>query len=199
MSSEATPDPEFETKNRLENKWLLAIIVASFIFALISIPAYRIFCKVVDPGGSAAQNGTTQEYIGKVDESRTIRVRFTTNVNRELPWNFLAKTSHLDVHPGQKNSAMFYAKNLHKTAEMTGKGVYDINPPEAGQYFKKIECFCFREQTLAAGDEMDLPLVFWFDEKIPDHITEVTIAYTFFNMETSLKRSLKRAEEQNQL
>jgi cytochrome c oxidase assembly protein subunit 11 len=88
----------------------------------------------------------------------------------------------------------FVAKNMDQSGATTGKAVYDINPPQAGQYFKKIECFCFREQKLEAGQEMEMPLYFWFDPELPEDIEEITVAYTFFNMESSLSRSMKNRE-----
>ena len=77
---------------------------------------------------------------------------------------------------------------------VTGRAVYDINPPEAGQYFKKIECFCFQEQELAAGEDITMPLIFWFEPDIPAEIEEITVSYTFFNMDSSRERTLKNRE-----
>lgn len=184
---------QYETGGTLANRWILGIIVGSFIFALASIPIYRMVCKALDPGGSAWMNGEADIYEGvEIDTSRTINVRFATNVQSQLPWRFEADVPSVDVHPGERGQAHFSIKNLDSTGEIRGKGVYDINPPEAGKYFKKIECFCFRDQTLEAGEHMDLPLVFWFEPDLPEHVKNVTIAYTFFNVDTSLQRSIKR-------
>ena len=196
--SKSTPPAEFEFEGseiKRTTKWLISMIVLSFIFAFASIPLYRIVCRQTDPGGSSAQNGESEIYDGKVDKTREVRVRFTTSVNRQLLWEFDAMEPYVTVHPGEKRQTMFSVKNLDNGGPMRGKGVYDIVPAEAGKYFKKIECFCFREQTLSASQQMDLPLVFWLDEELPDHIKEVTIAYTFFNMDTSLQRSIKAREE----
>lgn len=197
-AEEANPEEaQFESRNTLSNKWLLGMIVASFIFALASIPLYRIVCKQIDPGGSAWQNGDADVYEGvEVDTSRTVKVRFATEVQSQLPWSFEAHVKSLEVHPGEKNRALFTVKNHDTTGAIKGKGVYDINPPEAGQYFKKVDCFCFREQTLEAGELAELPLVFWFEPDMPEHIRNITVAYTFFNVDSSLQRSIKRRKAQ---
>ncbi|MFW5967892.1 MAG: cytochrome c oxidase assembly protein [Persicimonas sp.] len=178
-------------KNKRSVIKLMVIIAGSFAFALASIPMYRMVCAKLDPGGSSSQNGQVDEYKDvEVDESRTVDVRFTSEVNGQLDWEFGPTESRVKVHPGEKRLTDFEAKNLDRDNELTGKGVYDINPPQAGQYFKKIECFCFTEQTLAAGEEVDMPLYFWFDPDMPDDIDEVTIAYTFFNADSSRARAI---------
>lgn len=187
---------QFEAVNKKNSKWLIGIVVGSFIFAFASIPLYRIICQQFDPGGSAYFNGLTQEYEPTLpaDTSRQIKVRFTTNVERQLPWTFGHRQEYVTVNPGAKTHASFHVTNSNRTQAMTGKAVYDINPPQAGAYFKKVECFCFREQKLEAGESMELPLVFWFESDMPADIKEITVAYTFFNMENSFERS-KRNEQ----
>jgi cytochrome c oxidase assembly protein subunit 11 len=179
----------------LSNRWLYGIIVSSFIFALGSIPMYRIVCKKIDPGGSSAQNGDPEIYDDKTDTSRDVRIRFTTSVERQLPFEFTISHDYLTVHPGQRGEAIFKVTNLDGDRDYRAKAVYDINPPEAGQYLKKIQCFCFDEQTIAAGSTVELPLLFWFDSKMPPEIKEITIAYTYFNMESSLERSKRDSNE----
>lgn len=190
-----TPPEHIENSGKLGNRWLYTIIAGSFIFAFGSIPAYRIVCKKFDPGGSAWANGTAQTYEDVVDTSRSVKVRFTTSVERQLPFNFESKQEFLTVHPGAKSEAHFTVMNADPSRSYRSKAVYDINPPEAGQYFKKVQCFCFDEQTIEGGVQKDLPLVFWFDSSMPASIQEVTIAYTYFNMESSLERSARKAEE----
>lgn len=175
-------------------KLAIGVLLAFFALGWGSIPLYRLVCKSLDPGGSSASNGTVDKYENvKVDESRTIRVRFTSNVQGDLPWEFRPLKPSVEVHPGEKKLVKFTAANLDQNEEITGKAVYDINPPEAGPYFKKIECFCFKEQTLAGGEKQDMPLYFWMEPDLPDSVKRVTLGYTFFNAETSRERSDKRA------
>jgi cytochrome c oxidase assembly protein subunit 11 len=179
-------DATMVENNKKMGKKLILMIVLSFGFAAASIPLYRLVCDVVDPGGSSASNGEIDEYKDvTVDESRTITVRFTTEVNRRLPWEFEPPKDKIELHPGEKRLVKFRAKNLDPSNAIVGQAVYDINPPQAGQHFKKIECFCFKEQKLEPGEEMEMPLYLWFDPEISKDIKQVTVAYTFFNLDSS--------------
>jgi cytochrome c oxidase assembly protein subunit 11 len=152
-------------------------------------------CQAIDPGGSSSQNGQTEAYQDvEVDESREVVVQFATNVERQLPWELTSVESAVRVHPGEKKNASFTVRNIDTAHEITGKAVYDINPPEAGAYFKKVECFCFTEQTLGPGEEAEMPLVFWFDPDLPDHIRRITVAYTFFAADSSRERAQRRSK-----
>lgn len=184
-----SPDAETSEKNARLGKVFVTVVVAMFLAGFASIPLYRMVCAKIDPGGSSWQNGDPDVYEGvEVDESRTIRVRFNTGVERQLPWEFDVDQRYVDVHPGEKNTVDFVALN-EADHETVGKAVYDISPPEAAPYFKKRECFCFIEQTMAAGQEVDMPLVYWFDPDMPDHIDEIYLGYTFFNAESSRARA----------
>ena len=174
--------------------FIIGLIFASFAFALLSIPMYRWVCDQLDPGGSSYFNGQTEAYQGvAVDTSRTLTVRFSAQVNRQLPWRFAAAERKIELHPGEKREVTFTAHNA-AGFETRGKAVYDIVPPEAAAYFKKVECFCFQDQTLAAGASAELPLIFWFEPDMPDHIKQVTVGYTFFNFDSSLERSRKLSQ-----
>ncbi len=195
-----TPDtisvePSVEEKNKRSAKKFIGVIVGMFLFAFASIPLYRIFCAAVDPGGSSAQNGEVELYGDtKVDKSHRIKIRFATQVNKQLPWHFEVSEINDEVYAGAKSIITFRAKNLSDVS-IKGKAVYDINPPEAGQYLKKLECFCFTEQVLGPKEEMNMALRYWFDPDMPKHIDEVTIAYTFFNIDSSFERSQKKDQD----
>ena len=183
------PDPRVQAKNARVARKAIMVIVGMFLFGFASIPLYRWVCAQSDPGGSSWFIGEPDVYEGvEVDEERDIRVRFNTNVERQLPWSFEVDERHVDVHPGQKQVVTFTANNP-ANRPITGKAVYDISPPEAAAHFKKMECFCFIEQTLDGGETMDMPLVFWFDPELPEHVTEISLGYTFFNAESSRARA----------
>ncbi|MBA2662184.1 MAG: cytochrome c oxidase assembly protein [Bradymonadaceae bacterium] len=169
----------------------IGVIVGMFLFGFASIPLYRLVCLKYNPGGSTWFNGKSDPYVDvEIDTSRTVRVRFATNVERQLPWDFSSSENFAEVHPGEKRLIKFNARNQESFA-VKGKAVYDINPPEAGQHFRKIECFCFIEQTLAGNEHVEMPLYFWFDSELPAHVKEITIAYTFFNGDSSMARSIQ--------
>ncbi|RDV38829.1 cytochrome c oxidase assembly protein [Bradymonadaceae bacterium TMQ3] len=180
---------EMAERNARLGKWFIGVIVGMFLLGFASIPLYRWVCAQTDPGGSAYFNGEADSYEGVVvDESRQVRVRFATNVERQLPWSFDVGEKHVTVHPGEKRLVSFTAFN-EAPFPIKGKAVYDINPPEAAPYFKKIECFCFVEQTIDGESKYDMPLLFWFDPELPEHVTEVTLAYTFFSADSSMTRA----------
>lgn len=192
LTSRAPVAEDIQSKNARFGRISIGIIVGMFLFGFASIPIYRMVCEKYMPGGSSWFNGDPDPYVDvAIDESRTVRVRFTTNVERQLPWDFYAAASHADVHPGEKRLINFVSRN-NATFPVKGKAVYDINPPVAGQYFRKIECFCFIEQTLAPNEQVDMPLYFWFDAGLPEHVKEITLAYTFFNADSSLARSAQK-------
>lgn len=189
-----SPPPPDDDLHQKTVAYIIGFIVLMFGFGWGSIPLYRMVCKSLDPGGSSYYNGQTDKYQNvEVDESRDIQVRFTTNVQGDLPWTFDNLQPSVTVHPGEKKLVKFDATNTNPNEAITGKAVYDINPPEAGQYFKKIECFCFKQQTLTAGQTRTMPLYFWLEPDIPEDIDKVTIAYTFFNAESSRERDDERA------
>lgn len=183
------PDNEVAEKNARVGKIAVGVVVGMFLFGFASIPLYRWVCAQTDPGGSSWFIGEPDVYDGvEVDEARDIRVRFNTNVERQLPWNFTVDESLVTINPGEKTVINFDAHNLDGDA-VTGKAVYDISPPDAAPYFKKQECFCFIEQKLSGDEEMRMPLVFWFDPELPDHVDEINLGYTFFNAESSRARA----------
>lgn len=181
-------EAEWPQRSEVDHTKILAItggVLLSFLaLGWGSIPLYRLVCKSLDPGGSAASAGKAADKYENVeiDESRTIDVRFTANVQNDLNWEFRPLESSVEVHPGEKKLVKFVAKN-NASEPITGKGIYDINPPESGPFFKKIECFCFRKQKLDGGERMVMPLYFWLEPDIPEDIEHMTLGYTFFNAE----------------
>ncbi len=183
------PNAEVTDQNARVGKIAVGVVVAMFLFGFASIPLYRWVCAETDPGGSSWFIGEPDVYEGvEVDEEREIRVRFNTNVERQLPWEFNVESQTVTVNAGERKIVGFDAHNIDSN-DVTGKAVYDISPPDAAPHFKKQECFCFIEQTLGGGDEIEFPLVFWFDPEIPEHIDEVSLGYTFFNAESSRARA----------
>jgi len=115
---------------------------------------------------------------------KTIRIRFDGNVDHGLPWRFAPEKASMDVKIGETTLAYFRATNLSDSA-ITGTAVFNVAPEQAGLYFTKIECFCFKQQTLAAGQTAEMPVTFFVDPKIVDdadtkNIDEITLSYTFY-------------------
>ena len=115
---------------------------------------------------------------------RTIRIRFDANVDGALPWSFAPDQRFIDVKIGETALAFFKATN-NSSQPVTGQAIFNVAPELAGRYFTKIECFCFKQQTLAAHASVEMPVTFFVDPKIVDDqdtktIGEITLSYTFY-------------------
>lgn len=161
---------------------LMALLVCSMTgLAFASVPLYRLFCQVTGFAGTT-QRAAADRVPG--DTGRTISVRFDANTSSALPWRFEPVDHRRTIPIGARNIALFTARNLADHA-VTGQAVFNVTPTQAGQYFTKIQCFCFTEQRLAAGQQVQMPVVFFVDPRIltdPDtsDISEITLSYTFY-------------------
>jgi len=159
----------------------LAGLVATMLgLAFASVPLYRLFCQATGFGGVPQRADRAPNEI----LDRTIRIRFDANVDRSLPWTFLPDQRVMDVKIGDTALAFFKATN-NTDAAVTGRAVFNVAPELAGRYFTKIECFCFKQQMLAAHASAEMPVTFFVDPKIVDDedtksISEITLSYTFY-------------------
>ena len=163
---------------------LMAVIVAAMVgLAFASAPLYRAFCEATGFGGTTLR---ADKAPGAV--AGQVGVRFDANIHPGLPWRFEPEQTKVTVKPGAQTKIFYKAQNLSARA-WSGQAVYNVSPDQVGKYFKKIQCFCFNEQTLKAGETVDMPVVFFVDPKIkqdPDtkDIDEITLSYTFYPVET---------------
>jgi cytochrome c oxidase assembly protein subunit 11 len=162
---------------------LLTIIAAMVALVAVSPILYRVFCQVTGFAGTPLR---AEKAPGAV--AGEIGVRFDANVHPGLPWRFEPKQQTIRINPGAQTQVFYKAQNLSARA-WTGQAVFNVTPDQVGKYFKKIACFCFTEQTLKAGETVDMPVLFFVDPKIkqdPDtkDIDEITLSYTFYPVET---------------
>jgi len=148
--------------------------------AFASVPLYKLFCQVTGYGGTTqvAGNVTVQPSL------RTIAIRFDANVNPKLPWSFKPGQREITVNAGVPTKAVYLARNL-SDGTTTGTSTFNVTPYKAAQYFSKIDCFCFTEQRLTAGQEASLGVQFFVDPEIFDdpntrEVKTITLSYTFF-------------------
>ena len=159
----------------------LAALVAGMVgLSFASVPLYRLCCQVTGYGGVPQR---AEKAPGEVLD-RTITIRFDGNVDGSLPWTFAPVQQTMDVKIGETALAFFKATN-NSTAPVSGRAIFNVSPELAGRYFTKIECFCFKQQTLAAGQTVEMPVTFFVDPKFVDDedtkdITEITLSYTFY-------------------
>ena len=172
-----------EQKNKKTGR-ILALIGAFMLgLAFAAVPLYRMFCE------ATGFNGTTQRADhapGAV--AGQVKVQFDANVHPGLPWRFEPEQTSVEVAPGAQTKIFYRAQNLSARA-IVGQAVYNVSPDTVGKYFKKIQCFCFSEQTLQPGQKVDMPVVFFVNPKIkqdPDtkDVHEITLSYTFYPVES---------------
>jgi cytochrome c oxidase assembly protein subunit 11 len=156
--------------------------VAMFAFCFAMVPLYSIICKKTGINTSIA-NG---ELLTKAeaahtapDLSREVTIQFTATNHMGLPWDFYPQQKSVRVHPGENVTVYFYAKNTTDKT-MTVQAIPSMTPPESISHFHKIECFCFRQQTLAAHASKSMPLIFRIDKELPSSVHVITLAYTLF-------------------
>ena len=157
---------------------LALVAVGMFGFGYALVPFYYQICAawgVNSFGELRAEPVNTQ-----VDASRTVTIELDANAPG-LPWRFKPLVRHIDVHPGQLATVEYEVVN-ERAAIVTGQAVPSYGPALAGEYFKKLECFCFTQQTLAAGETRRMPVLFVVDPRLPKDVNTITISYTFFEV-----------------
>ncbi len=187
MSETVEPRQQPISDNR---KIRVAVLCAGMTVAMLgmsyaAVPLYQLFCQVTGYAGTTQRADDTS---GNVLD-RTIIVRFDANIDNRLDWDFAPKQRDVTLPIGAKTQVMYRAENKG-TSGSFGTATFNVSPPQAGAYFNKIECFCFTEQYLAAGEAMDMPVVFFVDPEIVDDpllkdLDAITLSYTFFEDETA--------------
>lgn len=171
---------------------LVVVAAVMFGFGWALVPIYRKICEVTgvnlltgkDPAAEARLRNT------QVDTSREVVVEF--DANRQGAWRFKPRVNHMKVHPGELVTVEYDLVNLENRA-MAGQAIPSYAPMQASRYFNKVECFCFQQQTLAAGETRQFPVVFFVDPQLPKDVTQITLSYTFFEVPGAASRSAAQA------
>ncbi len=167
-----------KTKTLVASLAALAVMIG---LVCASVPLYTLFCKVTGLGGTPRIATAVPE--GQA-QAQTIVIRFDTNTAKGLPWRFVPNQGAMTIRLGEPNVATFSAENL-STETITGTAAFNVTPAKAGQYVNKIQCFCFTEQTLTAGQKAEMPVQFFIDPAIAtdpntSDVTTITLSYSFF-------------------
>ena len=171
---------------------LAFLLVAAMVgLAFASVPLYRIFSQATGFGGTPMRVSEADANLKTT--GKMVYVRFDANTSSALPWQFKPEEHRKHVAIGARYMAFFTAKNLGDKP-VTGTAAFNVTPSQAGQYFSKIQCFCFTEQTLKPGEEIRMPVVFYVDPKILDdkdgrEIDEITLSYTFYPVDEKKTQS----------
>jgi cytochrome c oxidase assembly protein subunit 11 len=168
---------------RAENKKLfvrLAVIAAGmFGFGYALVPFYYEICRVWQVNLLDKPDATPLNT--QVDASRTVTIELDSNTHK-IAWQFRPLVSHVSVHPGELTTVEYEVVNTRPTP-VTGQAVASYGPQFAGEYFKKLQCFCFTQQTLAAGETRRMPVSFIVDPRLPKDVTSIALSYTFFEVD----------------
>ena len=162
---------------------LLLVTVGMFGFGFALVPIYDVFCEITGLNGKT----NTEAYISaedRIDTSREITVQFIATNGEGMVWDFKPDVFEIKVHPGEEFYTTFYAENP-TSKEMLAQAIPSVAPGRAAAYFLKTECFCFNQQTLAAGESIDMPLTFIVDRELPKSINTITLSYTLFDVTDS--------------
>ena len=180
------------TRHRRTAIALSTIIVGMLALTAASVPLYRLFCQATGYGG------TTQRAEAPPSQAAgdPIAVSFNADVAPDLPWSFQPLQRRIEVRPGEEHLIFYEAVN-HDSGPVVGTAVFNVTPFKVGSYFNKIQCFCFDEQTLDAGQRVDMGVSFFVDPAIlgdPDarDVAEITLSYTFYIDEKATAELRKR-------
>lgn len=199
----------YREKNRALLMYSAAVMIATLGVTYAAVPLYRMFCAATGFAGTP-NVGTGRfdpERLVPVEEARRIKVYFNADRSEQLPWSFKPQQKYVSVLPGETSLAFYTAKN-NSSKDIIGIATYNVTPDRIAPYFSKVECFCFEEQKLLAGEEVDMPLLFFIDKDMLDdpacrNVESVVLSYTFFrarrNKYGQLEPDAADSEVQNSL
>ncbi|WP_296062085.1 cytochrome c oxidase assembly protein [uncultured Amphritea sp.] len=171
---------QLQQRNRSLLIKLLAGTVLMFGFGFLLVPLYDVFCNITGLNGKLQNTGAlTRDYA--IDGQREVRVQFLAVNNESMPWRLHPELAEISVHPGEMMQTAFMAFNP-TSSHMVAQAIPSVAPSEAAPYLHKVNCFCFEQQPLGAGEERAMPLVFMVDDQLPKYITTITLSYTLFDI-----------------
>ncbi|KAG1443257.1 hypothetical protein G6F56_010738 [Rhizopus delemar] len=154
-----------------------------------AVPLYRLFCSSTGFNGTPVidKDRFGPDRLVPQTNQRRIRVTFESNTSDSLPWSFKPELREIYVVPGE-TALTFYKAQSKAKQDVIGIATYNVTPYRAGSYFNKIQCFCFEEQKLSSGEQVDMPVFFFIDpdfleDPLMKDVNTITLSYTFFNSE----------------
>ncbi|CAH2269969.1 jg9712 [Pararge aegeria aegeria] len=181
-----------QKKIRSTMNYMIALGVMTVGLSYAAVPLYRIFCQAYSYGGTVGQSDA-DESISKMlaVKERPLKIRFNADVASSMQWNFKPQQGDITVVPGETALAFYTALNP-TDKPVIGISTYNVIPFEAGQYFNKIQCFCFEEQQLNPHEKVDMPVFFYIDPEFMEdpkmeYVDEIVLSYTFFEAKEGFK------------
>ncbi|WP_135465771.1 cytochrome c oxidase assembly protein [Crenalkalicoccus roseus] len=175
-----SPADALRRRNRLMAGAVGGVVLGMLGLSFAAVPLYDLFCRVTGYGGTVQVGGGAAPGAGE----QVVTVRFNAVTHPSLPWRFAPAQPSMQLHVGEEGLGFYQARNLADTP-VTGVATYNVTPEVVGRYFHKVACFCFEQQTLEPGQEVDMPLSFWVDPRIAEDpntrgIRTITVNYSFF-------------------
>jgi cytochrome c oxidase assembly protein subunit 11 len=167
-----------QAQNRRLSSRLAIVAVGMFGFGFALVPFYNEICAALGVNSLVEKSDAVNTQI---DRSRTITIELDSNAHN-MAWRFRPLVNHVSVHPGQLMTVEYEVVNV-RSVPVTGQAVPSYGPQIAGSYFKKLDCFCFKQQTLAPGETRRMPVTFVVDPRLPKDLNAIAVSYTFFEVE----------------
>lgn len=190
----------FKKKNSSTLYYTMSIILGTVAFSYGSVPMYKMICQTTGWGGQPIKspshfNEDSASRLEPVTTAKRIRITFNGSVSDVLPWKFVPQQREVKVLPGETALAFYTAVNK-SDEDIIGVATYSVTPGQVAPYFSKIQCFCFEEQRLNAGEEVDMPVFFYIDPEFVNDpnmrgIEQITLSYTFFKARYDKNGNLK--------
>lgn len=171
--------------NLITLRKLVVIAVLMFGFGYALVPFYKKICEVTGVNSVIRADAVANTQI---DAARQVTIEFDANLRSQLPWTFRPLQTSVRIHPGELTTVMYEIRNNSDHA-ITGQAIPSYGPQLAASYFKKLECFCFTQQTLQPGEAKQMPVVFVIEKGLPDDVNTITLSYSFFEVEGTAKKT----------
>ncbi|MBK1670901.1 cytochrome c oxidase assembly protein [Rhodovibrio sodomensis] len=179
---------------------LVGILCGMGVLMYYAVPLYNMFCQVTGLGGTTQRVAASQS-VEQID--RKITVQFATQTQPDLPWKFWPEERKVTINLGERKTVYFRVKSNAERA-IIGHAAYNVTPLKVGEYVNKIECFCFTEERLGAGESVRMPVQLFVSPQLArdvdtDEVQTITLSYTFFeSTDPEGAKDLKRLDEPKQ-
>ena len=159
---------------------LVVVAIMMFGFGYALIPLYEQICELTGINLLTPKDATVEPVANtQIDKSRTITIEF--DANSQGPWRFRPTVSSMTVHPGEMAQVVYEVVNT-QARSVDAQAIPSYAPQQAMAHFKKVECFCFQQQTLKPNEAKQMPVMFYIDPALPRDVKTITLSYTFFEI-----------------
>jgi cytochrome c oxidase assembly protein subunit 11 len=167
---------------------LLVVAVMMFGFGYALVPVYKKICEITGVNLLTPKMFVTESDIKntQIDKTRTITIEFDGTA--QGPWRFRPTVASMQVHPGEMAQVVYEVVNTQARA-IDAQAIPSYAPQQASMHFKKMECFCFKQQTLGPNEAKQMPVVFFIDPALPKDVKTITLSYTFFEIAGTGKKA----------